>query len=104
MKFIAFFAFLATISATTVKFSPDVECEGLEESYPYDKCGVNPISFNGRKAAALITDNKMGVVFYEKVDCTGEEYYEVRGPVPGKKCYNLEQLLYYEPLCIKIVC
>ena len=66
MKFIAFIAFLATISATTVKFSPDVECEGLEESYPYDKCGVNPIPFYGGKAAALITDNKWALSFTKK--------------------------------------
>ena len=92
MKFIAFFAFLASVSATAVQFFPNAECNGLEGSSTYDKCGNKPIPFYGGKTAALITDNKMGVVFYEKVDCTGEDYYKVRRPVPEKKCYDLEHM------------
>ena len=118
MKYIVFFAFkfLATVRATTVKFgfNDDYDCQYLKESHPYDKCGVNPISFNDifdNVTSALITDNEMGVVFYDEKDCNvvndkGEESltYEVRGPVQGKKCYVLGKLIDFPLLCIKILC
>lgn len=106
MKFIAFFAFVATVCATktVVKVTPNVRCDGIQGSYPYDQCGSNPLPFYGGKTAALISDNKLGVVFYKNLDCTGEEYYEVKGPVPEEKCYNLKELLPFEPMCIYIIC
>ena len=67
------------------------------------KCGADPLPLYGGKTAALITDNNLGVVFYGNVDCTGDEY-EVRGPVPGEKCCNLEELLDFEPMCKDIIC
>jgi hypothetical protein len=69
--------------------------------YSYNKCGDNLLPFYGGKAATLITDNREGVVFYEKVDSsyTGGDY-----EVSGDHCYDLSELG-FEPMCIiYIVC
>ena len=56
--------------------------------------------------SAIITDNEHGVAFYGSVGCTGEAYYEVRGPVLGEKCYNLVELLGFVPNLkrLRIIC
>ena len=100
MKFIVFLAFVATISATTVNISSKANCEDLHEAY--NSCGFHDLLAEV-VTYALITDNKEGVVFYDSEDCTGKEY-EVKGPVPGKKCYDLDMLLPFVPRCIDIVC
>ena len=69
---IAFFAFLATVSATTVKIGRKPGCNGLKESY--DECGINNYFRSDRYApveSAIITDNGHGVAFYGSVGCTG---------------------------------
>ena len=116
MKFIVFFAFLATVSATTVNlhFNDDKYCRYKKKSLPYHKCGVNPISFDGvfhNVTSALIIDNEMGVIFYDEKDCKAVDdegveslTYEARGPVPGKTCYTVGESIEFRVLCIKIIC
>lgn len=104
MKFIALFAFVATVSATTtamINYHPYAGCAS-PPGFKYEKCGTN-ILFAYGATVARITNNKEGVVFYANGDCTGNSY-KVKGPVSGELCYNLEELLSFEAKCMYIAC
>lgn len=106
MKFIAFFAFVATVSATTVQLGPG--CKQAEKSKSYSNCGINVLSgsygCSDNERYAVITDNVEGVVFYQHSDCSGKSYgVKGAGTNNGEKCYNLGRIG-FEPKCISIAC
>ena len=104
MKFIAFFAFVATVSAATVQLGSN--CQKAAKSKSYSNCGINVISGSSgcsdNERYAQITDNVEEVAFFQHSDCSGKSY-QVKGTVLEEKCYNLGKIG-FEPKCISIAC
>lgn len=98
MKFIAFFAFVATVNAiTTIVLSSSRTCDSSGASHKITRCGTNVIPHSMKSAS--ITDNEFGVIFYKKGDCTGSTRKEVK----TNKCLDLAKLG-FQPKCLSIVC
>ena len=101
MKFIAFFAFVATVSATTVQFNTEPNCSpDTFVGRSYDQCGK---SFNMEATAfyAYITqDGGKGVDFYADRGCpTGGRSKTVK----EDQCFSYSNLA-FSPKCFIINC
>ena len=106
MKFIASLAFVATVSATLVRITPDEKCKDILVAPSYTKCGANvvpPLDFF--KTGAQIIHNDDGVIFYKNWRCTGEKFEVKPGP-EEKQCFDLEKAGFdpVKPACVFIVC
>ena len=96
MKFIAFFAFVATVTATTVRLSSDENCATFVD-IAQTQCGKPFPIINGASYAS-ISDNTNGVDFWEGVGCIGNKQRE-----STTECFSFKALP-FKPQCFKIVC
>ena len=93
MKFIAFFAFIAIVSATTVRPCSDFNCENALPSI--SGCGEFDLSSN-IVAGAQITYDVAPAIFYSETGCQGEQDEVTSSEI----CHPFT----FTPLCLKILC
>ena len=100
MKFIAFFAFVATLSAaeTIVQFYANNNC--FKEAERHSECGVPIIPNLTSESLSIIKDDSgKGIIIWARPDCTGDRHL----PVQGSQCINFKNFS-FAPLCLMIVC
>ena len=102
MKFVAFFAFVATVCATTstlawttttIHLSTHIVCGKFKP--PISECGANNL-FDYNMAAAKVVYKGQPVIFYNVADCTGLAIYLDH----SVDCLELE----FRPKCVLIKC
>ena len=96
MKFIAFFAFVATVGATWIYPSTNSNCQP-ENITPIFECGDTNL-LNYDIAGARIVYDGQTVTWFELEDCPDEGARVSVGS--DQKCFPL----YFRPLCVRIVC
>lgn len=96
-KFITFFAFIATASATTFIPSLDTNCYFLLA--PESECSYpgGPIDLSGENiVAAKINFDVEPIIFYEQEDCLGDSVTVTS----SQSCFQFP----FVPQCAKILC
>ena len=97
MKFIAFFALVATVCATTMTTtihpSTNILCGKLDT--PISECGKNDL-FDYNLNGAKIVYKGQPVIFYHRADCTGYGIYVEE----SIDCFELP----IKSRCVLIIC
>ena len=94
MKFIAFFAFVATVSATVIHPSTDYDCK--HQNVPsISECGDTDL-LNYDIAGANIVYDGQTVTWFEQEGCQGAKI----SVGSSQDCFRLP----FTPRCVRIIC
>ena len=97
MKFIAFFAFVATVSATTIYPSADSSCRTVDHT-SISRCGSTPLDYD--IVQAKIRYDGHAVVWYQESTCSTSGGGDVAYVTKSEDCYKLP----FKPRCVHIRC